>query len=144
MPTKPLLATSPGIDRGNNQLTLDAGLTTDARGHLRFFDGDGNGLAIVDTGATEFGAPVAGTVTVSGRVLGMGSGNPLRSQTVTFRDLQGNTRTALSSSFGWVVFENVPVDAVYKLRVNARRGAVEKVVFADQDITDADILIPGL
>lgn len=144
VPVKPLLAGSPGIDTGDNQRAINAGLTTDQRGHLRIFDGDGNGSAIVDRGAVEFGAPVAATFTVSGRVLGAVSGNPLRSQVVTLVDLQGNARTALSSSFGWFIFDNVPADAIYKVRVNARRGVVEKVVFADQNLSDADILIPGL
>jgi hypothetical protein len=144
MPTKPLLATSPGIDRGNNQLAINAGLTTDQRGHLRFFDGDGNGSAIVDTGAFEFGAPVASTVSVTGRLL-TPAGNPLRSVWVTIGDLQQvHTQVALTSSMGWFVFEGLPADRVYKLGLSSKRYTMtpsNKTIFADQNLSDVDIIV---
>ena len=47
------------LDAGSNALVTD-GVTTDQRGADRFFDGDNNGSAIVDIGAVEAFAPVAG------------------------------------------------------------------------------------
>jgi hypothetical protein len=83
-------------------------------------------------------------VTVAGRVLGAVSGNPVRSQTVAITDLLGNTRTTLSSSLGWFVFDNMPAGFVYRVSVKGRRGVQLKTVFAGQDLSDADILVPGL
>jgi len=48
-----LLATSPGIDRGNN---AKAG-NVDFAGNTRILDGDGSGIAVVDVGAYEFVVP---------------------------------------------------------------------------------------
>jgi hypothetical protein len=143
--TQAPLPGSTTIDRGSNTTATTAGLLTDQRGFLRFVDGDGNGSALVDIGAFEFNsAASAAPVTVSGRVLGAVSGNPLRSQIVTITDMLGNSRVALSSSFGWFVFDNLPAGFVYRVSVNARRGSVSKTVFADQNLSDADILVPGL
>lgn len=143
IPTRPILAGSPGIDRGNDQTTGNAPLTMDQRGFLRFFDGDGNGPATVDIGAFEFGAPFAAAVTVSGRVLAP-SGNPLRSVSVIISDLQGNSRSVLTSSLGWFVFEGMQADRLYKLSISSKRYSMtpaEKPVFADHDLTDADITV---
>jgi hypothetical protein len=52
--TMALSSTSPAIDAGDN-----ANLPpTDQRGAFRIWDGDGNGSAIVDIGAYEYGAPL--------------------------------------------------------------------------------------
>jgi CSLREA domain-containing protein len=142
-PTRAPLPGSPAIDAGNETLTINAGLTTDQRGFGRFADG-GAGRAIVDIGPFELNGAAPAPVTVAGRVLGAVSGNPLRSQTVTIRDMLGNTRSALSSSLGWFVFDNLPAGFVYRVSVNARRGSVSKTVFGDHDLSDADILVPGL
>jgi CSLREA domain-containing protein len=144
MPTMMPVPGGASVDGGNNLIAINAGLTTDQRGYSRFVDGDGNGTATADNGAVEFGAVPPPPVRVAGRVLGGVSGNPLRSQTVTIRDMLGNTHTTLSSSLGWFVFDNLPAGFVYRVSVNARRGSVSKTVFGDQDLSDADILVPGL
>jgi CSLREA domain-containing protein len=144
MPTMMPIPGGASVDGANNQIAINAGLTTDQRGYSRFVDGDGNGTATADNGAVEFGATPPPPVRVAGRVLGAVSGNPLRSQTVTIRDMLGNTHTALSSSLGWFVFDDLPAGFVYRVSVNARRGSVSKTIFGDQDLTDADILVPGL
>ena len=144
VPTLPLLAGSPSIDRGDNQLAINAGLTADQRGYQRFVDGDGNGTATVDIGAYEFNAAPVSTVSVSGRVLGAVSGNPLRSVTVVLTELDGTRHTTLSSSLGWYNFQGLPSGFVYTVVVAARRGSIQKTVFADQNVTDGDILVPGL
>lgn len=56
--TRALLAGSPAIDAGNPAGCTDAqgvSLTTDQRGAARPVDGDGNGVAVCDVGAYEFG-----------------------------------------------------------------------------------------
>ena len=143
----PTMQPQPGgasVDGGNNQMAIDAGLTTDQRGYSRFADGDGNGTATADNGAVEFGAVPPPPVTVSGRVLGGVSGNPVRSQTVAITDMLGNTRTTISSSLGWFVFDNLPAGFVYRVSVKGRRGVQYKTIFADQNLSDVDILVPGL
>jgi CSLREA domain-containing protein len=144
MPTMKPVSGGASVDGGNNQLAIDAGLTTDQRGYSRIADGDGNGTATADNGAVEFGATPPPPVRIAGRVLGAVSGNPLRSQTVTITDMLGNTRTTLSSSLGWFVFDDLPAGFVYRVSVNARRGSVTKTVFGGQNLTDTDISIPGL
>jgi CSLREA domain-containing protein len=136
-------ANSPGTDTGSNTLAVNAGLTTDQRGYPRFADG-GSGRMAADIGAFELNSPAPAPVTVAGRVLGAVSGNPVRSQTVAITDLLGNTRTTLSSSLGWFVFDNLPAGFVYRVSVKGRRGVQLKTVFAGQDLSDVDILVPGL
>ena len=138
--TLALLPGSPGIDAGNNTLAADAGLTTDQRGHLRFFDGDGNGSSIVDIGAFEFGAAnAAAPVSVSGRVL-TASGMPVRSMSVGITDLQGNTRHAFTSSLGWFTFDQLPGGRVYNISISSKRYNAPDRVVAGQDQVDADII----
>lgn len=137
---------SPVIDTGSNFLAISFyTLTADQRGFARIFDGDGNGTATVDVGAVEaYAAPSLAPVQIAGRVLGAVSGNPLRGTVVTLTDFQGNTRTAISSSLGWFVFDALPAGRAYRISVSARRGTQQKNVFADQNISDADVAIPGL
>jgi hypothetical protein len=142
VPTMLALAGSPAIDNGNDDLANGIPLLTDARGFARFVDG-GSGRPLVDIGATEFNASAPAAVTVAGRVMGAVSGNPIRSVAVTLTDMQGNVRSALSSSLGWFVFDSLPAGFVYRVSVKARRGTVVKTVFADQSLSDVDILIPG-
>ena len=51
--THALLPGSPAIDAGNGGVLP----TTDQRGYVRVWDGNGDGTAIVDIGAYEYGAP---------------------------------------------------------------------------------------
>jgi CSLREA domain-containing protein len=144
-PTQLALPGSTTIDRGSDSIVAKTNILSDQRGFFRIWDGDGDGAAHADIGAAEYlSQAMLPPVTVSGRVLGAVSGNPLRSQVVTVRDFNGNTRSALSSSFGWFVFDNLPAGFVYKVSVNARRGSISKTVFGDQDLSDADISVPGL
>jgi CSLREA domain-containing protein len=142
VPTMALLPGSPAIDAGSNERAEEFFLTTDQRGFDRFVGGV-SGHPITDIGAYEFNSPAPPPVTVAGRVLGGFSGNPLRSQTVKITDMLGNTRSTLSSSLGWFVFDDLPAGFVYRVTVNARRGPQQKTVFADQNLSDVDIPIPG-
>jgi hypothetical protein len=58
--TLSLASGSPAIDGGNPAGCVDGDgidIVNDQRGYLRHFDGDGNGSAICDIGAFEYGAP---------------------------------------------------------------------------------------
>jgi hypothetical protein len=67
----------------------------------------------------ELLAPTAAGVEVSGRVL-TPDGRGLRNATVTMTDVNGVTRTAVTSSFGYYRFEGVPVGDTFVMTVNSR------------------------
>lgn len=123
-PTYSLLAGSPAINHGNNCVlnnscspAMSAALTNDQRGagFPRQFG------AAVDIGAFEYQlAPTAATVSVSGRVL-TPDGSGLINAKVILTDGQGNSRAAVSTSFGYYRFEEVRVGEVYLLSVSAKR-----------------------
>ncbi|NQV18123.1 MAG: right-handed parallel beta-helix repeat-containing protein [Armatimonadetes bacterium] len=54
-----LLETSPCIDAGNSSNIPEEFLISDLDGNVRIWDGDGNGVAVIDIGCYEFGAPVS-------------------------------------------------------------------------------------
>jgi CSLREA domain-containing protein len=145
IPVCAVLPGSPAIDAGNNAIAINQGLTTDQRGHVRIFDGNGNGTATVDIGAFEFGAPAAlAPVSISGRVLTPG-GQPVRLINVSLTDLQGNALQAFTSSLGWFTFDQVPAGGVYRISISSKRYlAPEKTIFADQTLIDADIIVTGV
>lgn len=72
------------------------------------------------TGATGKCMPAAPPVSVGGRVL-MPDGQGLRNAVVSMTDPQGSVRTAVTSSFGFYNFENVPPDRPYTIRVSSKR-----------------------
>ena len=114
-PTRALLAGSPAIDKGLNALAVDpsngnAALTTDQRGagFPRIIDGNGDLTATVDIGAFE--APLrttAASVSISGRVT-TAKGRGINRAYITMIDANGETRNAISNSFGYYYFINVP------------------------------------
>jgi CSLREA domain-containing protein len=113
-PTHRLQTNSSAIDRGNS-----FGLTTDQRGAARpvNFTGGSNIGDNADIGAFELlVVPTAAAVTVSGKVL-TPDGRGLTRARVVLTDSQGNTRTAISSSFGYYSFENVEVGQTYVFTV---------------------------
>jgi hypothetical protein len=54
-----LLETSPCIDAGNSSDIPEEFLISDLAGNVRIWDGDGNGIAVIDIGCYEYGAPVS-------------------------------------------------------------------------------------
>jgi Tol biopolymer transport system component len=65
-------------------------------------------------------APTAANVSVGGRVLTAG-GNGIRNVTVSLTDMQGNTRTALSSAFGYYCFDDIPAGGTVIINAAAKR-----------------------
>jgi CSLREA domain-containing protein len=141
--TRRLLAGSAAIDAGSNALAVNpsnaAALTTDQRGtgFLRLRDGNGDGTATVDIGAFEVQAvPTAASVSVSGRVLTSG-GRGLMNATVVMTDLNGNTRTARTGSFGYFRFNEVEAGQTYIFNVSSKRYSfAPQVITIMEDLTE--------
>ena len=98
-------------------------------------------------------APTAASVTVSGRVL-TANGGGIRNVRVILTNANGETRTVISSKFGYFQFENVAAGEIYIFSVFAKRytfsqpSQVRSIVENTDDlIFTADfreILIEGL
>jgi hypothetical protein len=118
--THALLAGSPAIDKGNS-----SGIATDQRGSNRPVDfpsipnaGDGMGA---DIGAFELQtAPSAASVTVSGRVLTQ-QGRGIRNVLVRLVDEQGQQRAAMTSTFGYFRFVDIPAGQTYTISVSGKK-----------------------
>jgi hypothetical protein len=65
-------------------------------------------------------SPTAATGGISGRVV-TESGAMISQATVTLTDGNGNARRALTNSFGYYRFENLPVGQTYILSVSGKR-----------------------
>lgn len=129
--THALLPGSPAVDAGNNCVTeifpvgcLLAPLATDQRGSgfPRQIDGNGDGTVIVDIGAFE--SPVmittAAEVIISGRV-STAAGRGIRNVRVTITFPNGETRSTLSSLFGYYRFNDIPAGETYLISVSGKR-----------------------
>lgn len=65
-------------------------------------------------------APTAAAVQISGRVM-TANGNGIRNVLVTLTDVNGITRTAISSSFGHYSFANITAGQTFIISVTAKR-----------------------
>jgi hypothetical protein len=82
-------------------------------------------------------APLAATVSVSGRILTGGAG--LGGAVVTLTDIDGNTRSAVSSSFGYYKFDDVEVGQTYFVSVRSKRYFFEtQIVSPTEDVGELD------
>ena len=84
--------------------------------------------------------PTAANVSVGGRVLTAG-GNGIRNVTVSLTDMQGNTRTALSSSFGYYRFDDVPAGETVIVTAIAKRytfARPQQILHVLEDANDVD------
>lgn len=117
-------AGSPAIDAGNACVVTancpannpPVALTTDQRGS-GFARQQGAG---VDIGAIEFSPATAAAVSISGRVL-TPAGRGLRGARITLTDGSGNSRTALTSVFGYYRFNDVAAGEVVVMSVFSKR-----------------------
>lgn len=113
-PTRELFAGSPAIDSGNNAIVTEA------------FDQRGAGFQRIRNGTVDIGAfevqagTTAAAVSVGGRVT-TSNGRGIRNVRITLSDSGGNVRTAITSSFGYYSFEDIPAGETYIITANAKR-----------------------
>ena len=136
-PTHRLRSNSPAIDKGNS-----FGAATDQRGAARPVDistvTNGAGDA-TDIGAFEFqSAPTAASVSIGGRIL-TDDGRGLTNARVILTDAGGNTRTVMTTSFGYYRFDQVAAGQTYVLQVLSRRYQfAPQVVVVNEEMTALD------
>jgi hypothetical protein len=102
------------------------------------------------TGVTQFSrwtgaalVPTAAGVQVSGRVL-TPNGAGLRNARVMMTDTHGVTRTVLSSSFGYYVFDDVRAGETYVITVGSKRFTfTPRTVQVLDELTDVDFVAEG-
>ena len=86
--------------------------------------------------------PTAAAVGVSGRIL-TADGNGVRNAVISLSDLNGVTRTAKSSSFGYFQFDGVIAGETYVLAVAHKRyrfASPSRIIAVSDEITDADFI----
>ena len=136
--THALLAGSVAIDKGNSE-----GSMADQRGYVRPIDiagipnapgGDG-----ADIGAFEFQSMPAVVVSVGGRVTAGGIGVP--KAIVVLTDAGGNSRIAVSGSFGYYRFGSVAANETYTITA-FRKGYLfaQRTISPTDNLTDVDFI----
>lgn len=82
-------------------------------------------------------SPTAAGVTITGRVR-TADGTGIRNAILTLTNAEGETRTAVSSAFGYYTFLDVPAGQTYILSVSTKRYAFgqPQIVIAVQDSLD--------
>jgi hypothetical protein len=147
MMTQALLPGSPAIDKGVNALAVDpfnnTALAADQRGLTRVIDGNADSAATVDIGAfeTQF-VPTAASVTVGGRVQ-TAKGQGIRNVQVTLIGANGETRTTISSAFGFYRFADVVAGETYIFSVRAKQYTFSQQTQARsifEDINDVNFV----
>lgn len=84
--------------------------------------------------------PTAANVSVSGRVV-TANGNGIKNARVTLTGQDGTVRTAITGSFGYYRFDDVPSGETYVLNANSRRYAfTPRTISVTDDLTDVDLV----
>jgi hypothetical protein len=100
----------------------------------------GPGQLEVDAVSVQTLQPTAAGVSVGGRIL-TADGMGISRTTVTLTDGAGNSRSAISSSFGYYKFDDVPAGEIYTLTVNHKRyffADSPRVVNLQDNLADVD------
>jgi len=85
-------------------------------------------------------APSAAGVSISGRVM-TANGSGLRSAIVRVTDQQGETRSAITSSFGYYRFDDVTAGGTYVISVTSKRYQfAPQVISVSDELTDLDFI----
>ncbi len=140
--TRALMTGSPALDAGNNTLVSEA-FDQRRAGFIRIRDGNGDSTIMVDIGAFEVQqAPLAAGVSVTGRVI-TANGRGIRNSIVSLTDSSGETRTAVTSSFGYYTFDEIQVGQTYILSVSSKRYRFtdsSRVISVMDALADADFM----
>ena len=99
-----------------------------------------NGTPTVTTANGQFTVlgPTAADVSVSGRVL-TASGRGIRNVRITLTDSSGNTKTAVSTTFGYYRFDNVTAGETYIITAKGKRyefSPPAQVINVNEDAVD--------
>lgn len=118
--THGLMASTPAINSGNNDLAVDPftgnALALDQRGTgFGRAIGGGQGIGITDIGSYESNISES-PVSLSGRILAS-NGNGVSKSKITLTDSNGMITTALSSSFGYYRFTGLAPGMSYTISV---------------------------
>ena len=86
-------------------------------------------------------SPVAvSNASVSGRITNA-AGNGLSNLQVVMNDGNGNIRTALTSSFGYYLFENVATGGTYTISISSKRYSITpRVLQVNDNVSDVDFV----
>ena len=150
--TRAVLAGSPAINRGNNCVgtdtcatdpspnTLPEALLTDQRsaGFPRISN------FIVEIGAYELQVvPTASNVAVAGQVTDE-NGNPISRVTITLTSASGVVRQAVTGSFGYFQFEDIPSGETYVAEARHKRYEFSpQVVNVSDNVKDLNFVAGG-
>lgn len=100
--------------------------------------GNDHGVSIDDLSVTPQATVSAAGVTIGGRVL-TADGRALGKTQITLTDSQGNTRTTVSSSFGFYSFEEVEAGQTYTLNAASKQYQFDaKTISVNDPIADLD------
>ena len=140
--TRALLPGSPAIDKGNSP-----GIITDQRGLVRPYDnplisntGDGSDVGAYET---QFLAPSAADVSISGRVLISNDeiSGGVSGAIVNLMDAGGNIRTARTNAFGYYQFEGITAGETYIFTVSHKRHEfTPQAVNVLEDMTELNFI----
>lgn len=103
---------------------------------------DGVNSIITNYSLTIAAAPTAANVSISGRVL-TGNGNGLTNAQVMLTDVNGNSRTIVTGSFGYYRFDDVRVGETYIISVASKRFLFtpsSRVLNVTDELTDVDFV----
>jgi CSLREA domain-containing protein len=118
LPTHALLPNSSAIDSGSNNQALDRRgqpLIIDQRGYTRIIN------STVDRGAFEFNSQsFLANSTITGQVT-TASGRGVSGARIILRDEKGETRFAMTNSFGFYRFTDVPANSSFSIECLDKR-----------------------
>lgn len=132
----PLVPQAAGYNLTGQNILTGQNVLIRARGYFR--SGIYNGAETTEDKVRNvfLFVPSAASVSISGRVM-VGKNTGVRNARVILTDSHGNTRTVLSSSFGYYRFENVAVGEIYVLNVYSKRYQFNpQVVSVMEEIND--------
>jgi hypothetical protein len=104
-----------------------------------------DGQTVTRAGIINVLPPTAASVSVSGRVLTSG-GQGIARVTVTLTDAAGQSRSAMTNSFGFYQFDAVPSGAIYTLTVLSPRyqfSQPSRVLNVGESLSDQDFVAEG-
>jgi hypothetical protein len=127
----------------NFRFTLAPGVMANQESPLTwqtFQFNEGNPMDATVNGAVHVFGPTAANVGIGGRLL-TAYGQPVSNTRVTITDMNGESRSTLSSSLGYYKFEDVEVGQTYLVSVKTRRYRFQPMtVSVSDELTELDLI----